>query len=156
MVDEKTILAHEQLVVKIASQYHTHAHTEMDDLIQQGWLGLLKAAAKWDSTKGVTFGAYARLWIKGSVYRYVFARRPQWEGVMDTLLVDVTSTQSELTLDLLADALEVLPPEHAAVMRHRLVDHLSLTATARLTGRTAGDALALYEQGIEMLRIFTE
>ena len=75
---------------------------------------------------------------------------------MDTLLVDVTSTQSELTLDLLDDALEVLPPEHAAVMRHRLVDHLSLTATARLTGRTAGDALALYDQGIEMLRIFTE
>jgi len=156
MVDEKTILAHEQLVVKIASQYHTYIHTEMDDLIQQGWLGLLKAARKWDSTKGVTFGAYARLWIKGSVYRYVFAKRPQWEGVMDTLIVDVTSTQSELTLDLLADALEVLPPEHSIVMRHRLVDHLSLTATARLTGHTAGDALALYDQGLEMLRIFTE
>lgn len=156
MVDEKTILAHEQLVVKIASQYHTHTHTEMDDLIQQGWLGLLKAAKKWDSEKRVTFGAYARLWIKGSVYRYVFAKRPQWEGVMDTLVTDVQSHQSELTLDLLADALETLPDDIAAVVHERLVNQLSLTATARLTGHTAGDALALYDQGLEMLRIFTE
>lgn len=155
MVPENIILAHEQLVVKIAAQYHHDKHTDIDDLIQQGWLGLLKAAAKWDDTKNVTFGAYARLWVKGSIFRYVFARRPHWEGAMETLKIDVKNKRAELTLDLLEDALELLPPAHAVVLRHRINSRQSITATAQATGHTAGDTLALFNQGIEMLKIYT-
>jgi len=159
LVDQATLLAHEPLVLQVASQYYHVSRYEMDDLIQQGWLGLLKAAKKWTPGRNVTFGAYARLWVKGSVYRYCFGRRPLWEDSAEPLMGEISGHPSErelLEADLLEDALGVLPESHAEVLRERILNRQSLTKTARCTGHTAGDALALYEQGVEMLQIFCE
>lgn len=153
-VSQATILAHEWLVLKAASQYRHAGGGEMEDLVQQGWLGLLRAARKWNHHKGVTFGAYARLWVKGSIYRYCFGLRPRWENAAEPLIVDAASYQAALDLDLLEDALATLPGDHYQVLRERLVNRQSLTKTARATGHTAADALALYEQGLDMLRVY--
>lgn len=157
-VDQQTILSHEPLVLQVASQYYHTSHYELDDLIQQGWLGLLKAGQRWAPDRNVTFGAYARLWVKGSVYRYVFGRRPRWEDSAEPLIGEhqERSERELLETDLLEDALAVLPTAHAEVLRERILHRQSLTRTARATGHTAGDTLALYEQGVEMLQIFCE
>jgi RNA polymerase primary sigma factor len=57
-----------RLVVKIARGYLTH-DMELLDLIQEGNLGLIKAAEKFDFRKNVRFSTYASFWIKQSIAR---------------------------------------------------------------------------------------
>lgn len=65
---ETLINSNLRLVVKIAKGYISH---EMDllDLIQEGNLGLIKAADKFDFKKNVRFSTYASFWIKQSIAR---------------------------------------------------------------------------------------
>ncbi len=64
----KLIEANLRLVVRIAKAYVTHEMSLMD-LIQEGNLGLIKAASKYDYRKEVRFSTYASWWIKQSIVR---------------------------------------------------------------------------------------
>jgi RNA polymerase primary sigma factor len=65
---ESLINSNLRLVVKIARGYMTH-DMELLDLIQEGNLGLIKAAEKFDFRKNVRFSTYASFWIKQSIAR---------------------------------------------------------------------------------------
>jgi RNA polymerase primary sigma factor len=59
-----------RLVVKIARLYST-SNIPIMDLIQEGNLGLMRAAEKYDHIKNVRFCTYASWWIKQSISRYI-------------------------------------------------------------------------------------
>lgn len=59
------------LVAKIARKYARSDRLDEDDLIQEGNLGLLKAAEKYDHTKGFRFSTYATWWIQQSITRAI-------------------------------------------------------------------------------------
>lgn len=63
-----------RLVVKIAKAYLT-TDTALLDLIQDGNLGLLKAAGRFDYRKEVRFSTYAAWWIKQAISRALANRR---------------------------------------------------------------------------------
>jgi len=65
---ECLIKANLRLVVKIAKQYVTKDYQIMD-IIQDGNLGLIKAAEKYDYRRAVRFSTYASWWIKLSIVR---------------------------------------------------------------------------------------
>ncbi len=65
---KKLIEANLRLVVKIAKAYVT-PDVSLLDLIQEGNLGLIKAASKYDYRKHVRFSTYASWWIKQSIVR---------------------------------------------------------------------------------------
>lgn len=65
---EKLIRANLRLVVRIARGYLT-SDMELLDLIQEGNVGLIKAAEKFDFSKNVRFSTYASFWIKQSIAR---------------------------------------------------------------------------------------
>lgn len=70
----RLIEANLRLVVKIAKAYVSH-DVGLLDLVQEGNLGLLKAASKYDHRKKVRFSTYASWWIKQSITRALSNKR---------------------------------------------------------------------------------
>src|SRR5882724_1337257 len=59
-----------RLVVSIAKRYQTQGIT-LGDLVQEGVLGLIRAAEKFDWRRGFKFSTYATWWIRQAVQRGV-------------------------------------------------------------------------------------
>ena len=65
---ELLINSHLRLVVSIAKKYNRKGN--LDDLIQQGNLGLVKAADKFKPELGFRFSTYSSWWIKQGIFSY--------------------------------------------------------------------------------------
>jgi len=59
------------LVVKIAHEYRS-IFNNLNDLIQEGNVGLLRSVDKYDPERGYRFSTYAGWWIRSMMLRYIF------------------------------------------------------------------------------------
>ncbi len=85
----KLVTSNLRLVVKIAIDFQRYWMNGLLDLIQEGNIGLMQAAKKFDPYKGVKFSYYASFWIKAYILRFII---DNWS------LVKVGTTQAQRKL----------------------------------------------------------
>ncbi|MXN52730.1 RNA polymerase factor sigma-32 [Shinella sp. AETb1-6] len=63
-------MAHMRLVVSMAGKFRNFG-LPLSDLVQEGYIGLLEAAARFEPERQVRFSTYASWWIRASIQDYV-------------------------------------------------------------------------------------
>lgn len=68
------------LTFRVAKMYATaYPELSVHDLCQEGYIGLIRAAKKFDPSRGIRFSTYATLWVRQSILRAIrttMYRRP--------------------------------------------------------------------------------
>jgi RNA polymerase primary sigma factor len=131
---EKLIKANLRFVVSVAKQYQNQG-ISLNDLINEGNIGLIKAAAKFDETKGFKFISYAVWWIRQSILQALIeqpriVRLPMNKATIYNKIVNAIQdfeqhNQREPTNDELADILDMKADE-LATLRATLSFHFSV------------------------------
>jgi RNA polymerase sigma-32 factor len=139
---ERLLTSNLRLVVKIARDYR-HAQVPLQDLVQEGNLGLVMAVRKFDAHRGVKLSTYAAWWIRAYILKYILdnSRLVRWgtTQAQRKLFFSLRKQQQKL----LAQGLEASAatiatllsvPEHEVVeMDRRLAEsELSLDAPTRV------------------------
>jgi RNA polymerase sigma factor (sigma-70 family) len=139
---QRMVSANLRLVLKIASSYRQRlwaSWLQLDDLVQEGCLGLNRAAEKFDPEAGCRFSTYAFIWIRQAMH-HALLRHQHSAGsaalplILDTL-ADPRATPPWEQLDYQA-ALALLQTSGIDLMPHlRLVlGGDSLTSLSREQG----------------------
>jgi len=124
-----------RFVVSVAKQYQNQG-LSLSDLINEGNVGLMKAARRFDETKGFKFISYAVWWIRQSILQAIveysrIVRLPlnkvgSYNKVNEAFLSFVQEFEREPTNEELADLLNMTPKEVANMLkgngRHVSVD----------------------------------
>lgn len=70
------VTANLRLVAKIAGKFHRrNPDADFNDLLQEGHIGILIAADKYNAREGALFTTYATWWIEARMLDYVISRR---------------------------------------------------------------------------------
>ena len=85
----RLVTSHLRLVVKIAMDFQRRWAQNVQDLIQEGNVGLMRAVKKFDPEKGIKFSYYAAYWIKAYILKYIM---DNWR------MVRIGTTQAQRTL----------------------------------------------------------
>ncbi|HRW74874.1 MAG: RNA polymerase sigma factor RpoD/SigA [Saprospiraceae bacterium] len=115
-----------RFVVSVAKQYQNQG-LSLSDLINEGNVGLMKAARRFDETKGFKFISYAVWWIRQSILQAIveyarIVRLPlnkvgSYNKVNEAFLSFVQEFEREPTHEELAELLEMTPREVSNMLR---------------------------------------
>lgn len=123
---EKLTKANLRFVVSVSKQYQNQGLT-LGDLINEGNLGLIKAAQRFDETRGFKFISYAVWWIRQSILQALaeqsrIVRLPlNRVGSLNKIAKAFSSLEQQFgrepTPEELAEVLEMTPEEVASTMK---------------------------------------
>src|ERR1041384_915439 len=117
---EKLTRANLRFVVSVAKQYQNQG-LSLPDLINEGNLGLIKAARRFDETRGFKFISYAVWWIRQSIMQAVaeqsrVIRLPlnkigSLNKIKKTLVILEQKLEREASVEEIAEALDMSEDE---------------------------------------------
>jgi len=70
MALDRLVVANIGLVIRVVSQYR-HAGPAWEDLVQEGSVGLVLAARRFDPDRGTRLATYARFWIRAYLLQHI-------------------------------------------------------------------------------------
>ncbi len=149
---ERMTEANLRFVVSVSKQYQNQG-LSLSDLINEGNVGLIKAAKRFDETKGFKFISYAVWWIRQSILQAIvensrIVRMPlnkvgSYNKVNEAYIHFVQLAEREPTDDELADLLDMSPREVQTMMLST-VRHVSLDAPIANSEDSDATMLDLY------------
>jgi RNA polymerase sigma-B factor len=157
---------HLPLVRSIAGRY-AGGGEPLDDLVQVGSIGLIKAADRYDALRGAPFPAYAAPFIDGEIRHHLrdrcapvrVPRRLQAEGVRVVAVGldcagELHADPTAQTRDRLAvrAALRALRPRERRLVQLRFVEDLTQAEIARRTGMSQVHVSRLLHGALARLR----
>ncbi len=123
---EKLVNSNLRFVVSVAKQYQHHG-VSLTDLINEGNIGLLKAASRFDPTRGFKFISYAVWWIRQNIMQCIcehsrMIRLPQnASGLLSKLYHAMNKFEQEFhrpaTVDELAEMTQINEDKIEEVLR---------------------------------------
>lgn len=133
---EKLTKANLRFVVSVAKQYQNQG-LSLPDLINEGNVGLMKAAKRFDETKGFKFISYAVWWIRQSILQAIveysrMVRMPlnkmvAYNKVNDAWVQFVQENEREPSHEELAEILD-MSPKDIAILIKGVNKHVSVDA----------------------------
>lgn len=133
---DKLVKANLRFVVSVAKQYQNQG-LSLPDLINEGNFGLIKAAQRFDETRGFKFISYAVWWIRQSILQALAEQARIVRLPLNKIgaINKINKTMSKLEQDLerepsyeeVSEALEMLPQDVFETMRNHY-RHLSMDA----------------------------
>lgn len=131
---DRLVASHLRFVIKIARGYRNYG-LPMNDLVQEGMVGLLQAAGRFNPDRDVRFATYAMWWIRAAIQDHVVR---SWSLVR----IGTTAAQKSLFFNLrrkmveLKEGADALSEEILAPLAKRF--GLPLKDARALARRTAG------------------
>lgn len=123
---EKLTKSNLRFVVSVAKQYQNQG-LSLSDLINEGNVGLMKAAKRFDETRGFKFISYAVWWIRQSILQAIveysrIVRLPlnkvgSYNKVNEAFIAFVQKFEREPSNEELAEILEIKPKEVEAMLK---------------------------------------
>lgn len=145
---DKLTRANLRFVVSVAKQYQNQG-LSLSDLINEGNVGLMKAAKRFDETKGFKFISYAVWWIRQSILQAIveysrIVRLPlnkvgSYSRVNQAFTAFVQQFEREPSVEELAELLEMSPREVSNMLKGQ---NRHVSVDAPLSGED-GDATML-------------
>ncbi len=136
---ERLINANLRFVVSVSKQYQNQG-LSLPDLINEGNLGLIKAAQRFDETRGFKFISYAVWWIRQSILQALaeqarIVRLPlnkigSMNKVNNTFAILEQEYQREPTTEEIAQTLDLTPKEVKESLK-AMSKHISMDAPLR-------------------------
>lgn len=133
---ERLTEANLRFVVSVAKQYQNHG-LSLADLINEGNVGLMKAARRFDETRGFKFISYAVWWIRQAILQAIvehsrIVRLPlnrvaSYNKINEAHLSFVQEFEREPSHQELADLLNITPREVSTMLQGN-IRHLSFDA----------------------------
>jgi len=150
---------------------------DIEDLISAGYLGLVKAALKFDRSKGTTFTTYANIRIRGEIQDYlrgqsIISRRARENGMEEIKLVpfEAPLDDDERVKDTLVDPrpepgaafdladscnhiFENLRPRERRIFEMLYLDGLNIEQTGAIIGVSDSRIHQIKSRAIHRLRV---
>jgi RNA polymerase sporulation-specific sigma factor len=164
----KIITSYQPLVFKIAMSFRLD-ETKVLELIQEGTVGLLEAASKFDYTKGVAFSLYASHRIKGRMVDYLVKETGERSLSLDSsigeddnsLLLDTIPsqkpgpqevTEEEFFLQKVKSAMDRLSVKEQKVLKGIYIDDKTVKELAADIEVTTSHVYRLQKKGVRRIR----
>jgi RNA polymerase primary sigma factor len=149
---DKLVKANLRFVVSVSKQYQNQG-LSLPDLINEGNLGLIKAAQRFDETRGFKFISYAVWWIRQSILQALaeqsrIVRLPLNKiGAINKINKTFSKLEQELerepSFDEISEIMDLLPDDIQDIMRNSN-RHMSMDAPLSF-GEDAGNMYDLLE-----------
>lgn len=162
----RLMVSYQPLVFKHAVSFHL-PEAETMELIQEGMVGLLEAAEKYDHRRGVAFSLFASYRIKGSMVDflqhngenstiYLESETPQGFTLAEVLVSDAISpteaAEKQLLQDKVAQAMERLPVKEQQVLTSIFLEDKPAKVVADTINTSLGQVYRLQKQGVRRVR----